>query len=388
MLNLISSLQTVVRCAILIAVMLPLSGCGKSTESPDVTFERGNLAVAAGEMESAVRHFTAALEKVPGRSDIAYERGRAYEALGLLEKAITDYQTCLNQEPNFEGAINNMGVCFAKLKQYDSAITQFSKLIELSAQNVLALRNRGLCYHDTQQFKAALVDYAAALEVDPADPESWFQQGNVYLENHDDQRAFESYSEAVRHDDRFAKAWMNRGLALFGLDRQAEGMKDLLKAAELDENIIIPDLDWVALSSATPPSQRMSTTGTDTVVGKAIFTGEVTADWNQIQRDSEQILLSRSFEVPTLQTSVPSEQCGILSTSKAGQKFHVYVGVMHSGSAAVQLPVDSVPADVHRSLLVVKFDQQQGKFVLHQFVENWQPTKSDLSVATVKVKLP
>ena len=61
---------------------------------------------------------------------------------------------------------------------------------------------------------------------------------------------------------------------------------------------------------------------------------------------------------------------------------------MHSGSAAVQLPADSVPADVHRSLLVVKFDQQQDKFVLHQFVENWQPTKSDLSVPTVKLKLP
>ncbi|MEP3481813.1 MAG: tetratricopeptide repeat protein [Fuerstiella sp.] len=374
----------------MIFLAVVLSGCGQSAENPDIIFERGNLAASSGEMETAVRQFTAALQSDPNRTDIVYERGRAYESLGLLDKAIEDYQACQDQEPNFEGAINNTGVCFAKLQNHKAAIEQFSKLIALSSQNVLALRNRGLCYHDTGQFKAAMADYDAALEIDSEDPETWFQRGNVFLEDDDNQKAFINFSEAVRIDPQFSKAWMNRGVALFGLNRQAEGMQDLVKASELDDNIIIPDLDWNNVSknskpSLTPQPANRQTTSTDksSVVEQAIEAG-----WTQIQKDSTQLLLSKNFEAPTLQTAVPSQLCGILNTRKAGQKLSVYVGVSLYDSNRLQIPAAPAAPGAKRSLLVVKFDPKTAKFVEQQLIENWQPTAQDISAATVEAKLP
>lgn len=373
----------------LIVMMASLTGCGSQAENSDVIFERGNLAAASGEMETAVRHFTAALEASPERSDITYERGRAYEALGFLDKAISDYQACMQQEPDFEGAINNTGVCFAKLQQHEAAIEQFSKLIERSSENVLALRNRGLCYHDTQQFEAALADYDAALEVDSADPETWFQRGNVYLENDDEQKAFDNYSEAVRLDSDFSKAWMNRGVALFGLDRQAEGMQDLMKARELDESIIIPDLDWVKLSGASQPKQQLSSdTSKTTMADKAAFDDARAAGWDQVQKDCIRLLAAKNYETATVRTSVPNQLCGILETQRAGQKFSVYVGVTVHDSKTTQIPAAPTAAGAKRSLLVVKFDRQLSKFVEHKFVESWQPTANDISASTVEARLP
>lgn len=377
-------------CLIVLIAVLP--GCGNQGENPDVLFERGNLAATSGEMEAAVRHFTKALEKAPGRSDISYERGRAYEALGFLDKAIADYETCLKQEPNFEGAINNTGVCFAKMQRHEAAIEHFSKLIGLSPDNVLALRNRGLCFHDTQQFEAALSDYDAALEIAPEDPETWFQRGNVYLENGNEEEAVANYSEAVRIDSEFSKAWMNRGVALFGLDRQVEGMQDLTKASELDENIIIPDLDWVKLSKASNTKLQSqdipATVSESTVVGKAVFHEAFAAGWDQVQADCIQLLVARKYESPSIQTAVPSQLCGILLTRRAEQKVSVYVGVHLNDSGSVQIPAAPTAPGAKRSLLVVKFDRAQSKFVEHQFIGDWQPTKGDISPATVDVKLP
>lgn len=369
-----------------------ISGCGNQVDNADILFERGNLALASGEMEAAVRHFSAALEKSPNRSDIAYERGRAYEALGFLDKAISDYQTCIQQEPDFEGAINNTGVCFAKMQKHDDAIEQFSKLIEMSADNVLALRNRGLCYHDTQQYEAALADYDAALKVDPTDPETWFQRGNVYLENDDQQKAFEDYSEAVRLDPDFSKAWMNRGVALFGLERQTEGMEDLVKASELDENIIIPDLDWVKVSKTSEiklqPQSQSPQSSSATVTSKAVFDAAKTAGWNQVRSDSAKLLTDKQFSQPTVHAAVPNQLCGILKTERAGQKFSFYVGVIKDSATTIQIPAAPTAAGTKRSLLVLKYDLQQSKFVEHKLVENWQPTKNQISAATVEADVP
>ena len=375
--------------AMMIFLTVVHSGCGNSAENPDVIFERGNLAASSGEMETAVRHFTAALQSDPNRSDIVYERGRAYESLGLLENAIEDYKACQDQEPNFEGAINNTGVCFAKLQNHKAAIEQFSKLIALSSRNVLALRNRGLCYHDTQQFDAALVDYDAALEIDSTDPETWFQRGNVFLENKDNQEAFKNFSEAVRLDPQFSKAWVNRGVTLFNLNRRTEGMQDLVKASELDDNIIIPDLDWGNVSLSTKPSLTLKPTNQQTSSTGKPYTAKqaIDAGWTQVQKDSIQMLASKNFEATTVQTSIPNQLCGILNTQKAGQKRSVYVGVSLYDSDRLQIPAAPAAPGAKRSLLVVKFNPETSRFDEQKFIEDWQPTARDISAATVEVKL-
>lgn len=363
--------------AVVVAAVLVLAfpGCGSHSESADVVFERGILAADRGEMESAVRFFSTALEKAEGRSDIAYERGRAYETLGLLEKAIADYDVCLNREPDFEGAINNKGVCLAKMTDHEGAIEQFSKLVALSSSNVLALRNRGLCYHDTQQFKLALADYDTALEIAPEDPETWFQRGNVYLEQNQAADAFSDYSEAVRIDAGFSKAWMNRGVAQFALGRPTEGMQDLMKAQELDDSIIIPDLDWVKLSQTD--ELKLSPDGSSAAG----------VDWEKMKTASIKLLGARGFSQERVQTAAPDQRCGIVEVQRAGQKFSVYVGMISNDEDRARIPAAPTASGAKRSLLVLKWDQQQADLVEVQFLENWAPTAEDISAPTVEVKM-
>lgn len=369
------------------AMICSVSGCGGQSESADVIFERGILAADRGEMESAVRFFSTALEKAEGRSDIAYERGRAYEALGFLEKAVADYDVCLKQEPDFEGAINNKGVCLAKMMEHERAIEQFSRLVELSPSNVLALRNRGLCYHDTQQFELAVADYNAALEIAPEDPETWFQRGNVLLEQNQPEEAFKNFSEAVRLDAAFSKAWMNRGVAQFALGHPTEGMEDLMKAQELDDSIIIPDLDWVKLSQTTELNLTPGDSSKHANSSVTDASSMNNVDWEKMKSDSVKILTARGYSQQKTQTAVPNQLCGIIQVQRAKQKFSVYVGVILPGKERIRIPAAPTAPGAKRSLLILKWDQTQSKFVEDQFIENWTPSAEDISAPTVEVKV-
>ena len=221
------------------------AGCTERVDSPEVTLERARIHAERGEFTESIPLYTKAVAAFPQRAEVFYLRGVAYENLDLLDRALEDYAKCLELDSSYTEAINNFGVVLARLKRHREAVEQFSRLISLKADDALALRNRGLCYHDLGESQKAIDDYNRAIEIAPQDAQTWFQRGNVHLDDRNYATAEADFSKAIATDNQLAKAWMNRGIARLRLGRRDEALLDLSKGQELDENIIVPGMDFL-----------------------------------------------------------------------------------------------------------------------------------------------
>ncbi len=355
-----------------------LLGCSGGKDTPEVTFERARMLGDRGQFEDAVPLYDVAIEALPDRAVIYYERGRAYEGLGLLEKAVADYATCLQKDPLFLQAQNNKGVVLAKMEQYELAALEFGKLIAEQPDDALALRNRGLCYHDLGDYERALIDYDQAVKIAPHDVPTWFQRGNVFLEQKKFEEAVANYDKAIEFDAEYAKAWMNRGVARYGLNQRPAALQDLEQAQLLDDNIVLPGIDWLTagheeLSAARPTYLEAATP----------------PNWIETLNSAMATLGENGMQNPTLDSAIPEQLCGRLLGDRDGKPVVVYFAVQQHDSSNITLPAIKAAADDETMLLLVLKQTTAGTdFEVAVFDEDWQPTPADVVPTAVSVKLP
>lgn len=366
-----------------VAVLLPFFatmtlGCSGGKETPEVTFERGRLLGDRGQFEDAVPLYDLAIEALPDRAVFYYERGRAYEGLGLLDKAVEDYTTCLDKDPLFLQAQNNKGVVLAKMELYEKAATEFGKLIAEQPDDALALRNRGLCYHDMADYDRALVDYDKALTIAPNDVPTWFQRGNVFLEQKNFEEAILNYDKAIEFDTAFAKAWMNRGVARYGLNQREAAIKDLEQAQLLDNNIVLPGIDWLTAGTEDLSAARPT-----------YLEAAAPPDWTEALNTAMSTLSDKGLENLTLDSAIPEQLCGRLNAKQDGKPVVAYFAVQQNDSSDITLPAITVTGDDETTLLLVLKPVAAGKdYDVAVFDKDWQPAEDDVVSSSVTVKLP
>jgi len=281
--------------SLVLAGALFAAGCANSTDAPVVVLERARILLERDQVEESIPLFSEAIAAMPDDPESRYLRGLAYEKLDVLEKALTDYTDCLRLDGDRTDALNNKAVVLAKLKRFEEAAAEFTRLVNLDPQDPLAYRNRGLCHFDLEHYDAALLDYDKAIQLAPEVAAGWFQRGNVFLEKHDYAKAVEDYSKAITFDEQFAKAWMNRGVARYHTGEKALASADLQKAQALDDNIILPGLDFFAEPSAS-----------GTVAQQAV-------DWAAACEIATRYLTEQGFSDVSLIREFPSFQCAELS---------------------------------------------------------------------------
>ena len=352
-------------CFIILAIGMG-SGCSVNTDGPEVTLEKANIMSDRGRYEDAVPLYTEAAAAFPDRGHIYYRRGVCYENLGLLPRALDDYLQCLEVQPSHTDALNNKGVVLAKLERYSEAAEAFTSLVRQQPDNVLALRNRGLCQHDLGHFDEALADYSAAIAVAPHEAENWFQRGNVYLEQSRLAEAEDDYARAVEVDAGHAKAWMNRGVGRYNAGERTLAMEYLEHASELDENIIIPGIDWGELAPAAAEIAAVP------IVDDAVF------NWESCSAAAQSVLVDRGYEQLSVIKDYRSFRCSTLAAKKDGEDVVVFLGCETSDSDRVTLPAVSPAAQtVGRHILMTmqhnqSTDDSVAAYSVSRFIESWE----------------
>jgi len=382
--------------AVLSTLSVGLVGC-TSGDNPEVTFERGRILADRGQFDDAIPLYDKALKDLSDRPEVYYERGRAFENLGdpqLLERALDDYNKALDLDPELTQAINNKGVVLARMERFAEAAEVFGQLIQDDSADVLALRNRGLCYHDIGDFERALADYNKAIELADRDPVNWFQRGNVLLDQDRFAEAVEDYGKAIERDPGYAKAWMNRGVALFSMNQREAALKDLQQAQQLDDSIVLPAIDWLAIDAA-PTLQATAEPATtvptiDRAASKPIIPETaVGGDWSEVLTVAQEALTKHGFIDLKLRSSVPTQLCGRFAAMHGTDAVDVYIGVMTDQSADVVLPaIASSAGTSRRSLLVLSFGETDQTFQEARFVNDWTPDSREVVPQAVKVQLP
>ena len=346
-------------------LLLLCCGCMASSDSPDVTLEKGNILADRGKYDDAIPVYTRAIEAFKDRPDVYYRRGVCYENLELFDKALVDYTKCLELDPEYADAINNKGVVLAQVQRFQEAADQFTLLVEKYPDNVLALRNRGLCLHDLGKYSDAIQDYRKAIELDETDAQTWFQKGNVFLEQDMFGEAIADFNKAIELDAGYAKAWMNRGVAQYHRGNRTEAMADLRKSSELDENIVIPGIDW---AEAAPEADVV-------IVAKPVFSEDVST-WNTVELFVKDFLVKNGYGAVTITESFTELQCALVSATKNDISFRIYVGVERDGKVSLPAP-SGVTDESQAMLLVVKSERKSAEEPVQlsvvQVNENWSP---------------
>lgn len=362
-----------------------IAGCSASTDSPEIALERGNILLSQSRYEDAIATYDKVADALPERAALFFSRGLCYERLGLNEKAFADYSECLKLDDQHVDAMNNRGVVLANLKRYDEAAKQFSALITLLPENVLALRNRGLCYHDLGRFADALADYNRGIDIAPDDAETWFQRGNLYLEQDEMSDAVADYSHAIKLNESHAKAWMNRGVARYRLGELVNAMKDLEQAQLLDDNIVIPGIDWAKAGSPV-----------EVVAARPILEPlPIVDDWSQAIAFATDVLNGRGFQNIEVSEQFLDQQCARLTAKSKDSTAVVYLSLAPSNSVRkVTIPavVPATDTSEQRLLLVLqKSDTPQSDseapFVILSESSNWQPDTDKLEPLTSRLSL-
>jgi len=141
-----------------------------------------------GDNETAVRHYTKALELNPNYADVYLNRGSAYYFLGKYDEAIADYNKAIELNPNAAYAYSARAFAYYILGKYYEAIVAYNKAIELNPNAADAYLNRGSAYYNLGKYHEAFADYSKAIALNPNDADAYNGRGLAYnsLGKHDE----------------------------------------------------------------------------------------------------------------------------------------------------------------------------------------------------------
>ncbi|MFT5743830.1 MAG: tetratricopeptide (TPR) repeat protein [Paracoccaceae bacterium] len=96
---------------------------GKSgSPAMDLLLKRGQDAIAAGEPDAALEHFTALIDHAPDFATAYNARALAFHALGMYGPAIDDLRQAIVLNPRHFGALRGFGILLEEIGREDDAL--------------------------------------------------------------------------------------------------------------------------------------------------------------------------------------------------------------------------------------------------------------------------
>jgi len=217
--------------------------------SANHAFSNGLDEHRAGNLLSAIEHYSSALEIDPALVEAHSNMAAANTALGNYDKAETGYRKALELKPGDPDTLVNLGNLLQNRGELDEARTFYSTAIESNPANPTALANLANIQLKLGQFEQAIENYRAAAELAPGT--SWyFNNMAAALTNLGRlDEAVEAIHTALQSDPENADAYNNLGTIL-----RTQALRD--EALEAFDKAIAMKPDW-----PPPYSNRAITLG-------------------------------------------------------------------------------------------------------------------------------
>jgi ribosomal protein S12 methylthiotransferase accessory factor len=136
-----------------------------------IQFYLGNCHLERDDPQTALSHFTRALDLSPTDQDIP----SIYSYMGVCHKELGDYDRALAvlakgeaMDPERTDIYNLMGFCHFMRKEHEAAIHNFEKVIALDPSSAIDYANIASNYRDMGKKDQAVRYYRLALELDPS----------------------------------------------------------------------------------------------------------------------------------------------------------------------------------------------------------------------------
>jgi tetratricopeptide (TPR) repeat protein len=180
----------------------PRAGSDTGKRSAAVSFDEGQNAQQRGDLNSAVKFYTAAIASDPSLFQAYYQRATALMGLGREVEAQADLKRVTELEPGFARARRGLGQIFLDRGQIEEAKRELARAIELDPK-ITGVR----------------IYYASAL-----------------LRSGEPQRAIEHLRFAIEQGEEVSLAHALAGVAQERLGKTVEASADYSRSLELDPN--------------------------------------------------------------------------------------------------------------------------------------------------------
>lgn len=97
----------------------------------DGRLELGQMAMAVGDLDTAIAHFTQVIERAPGFAEGWNKRATAYYLRGDLDASMADVRQTLALEPRHFGAISGIGLIFLNTDDPRAALDAFERVLTI-----------------------------------------------------------------------------------------------------------------------------------------------------------------------------------------------------------------------------------------------------------------
>jgi tetratricopeptide (TPR) repeat protein len=141
----------------------------------------------------------------------SFNQGFERHLRGDLASAVKLYSNAIEIDPAFAMAYQMRGIAQQQLKKYAQAINDFSKVITFGAPSfkIIGYYNRGVVKNMTGDFAGAIPDFSQAIELDKKMAAAFFHRGIARSKTGDLFGRMEDFREAARLGDINATAWLN-----------------------------------------------------------------------------------------------------------------------------------------------------------------------------------
>lgn len=169
-----------------------------------------------------------------------FQRGLAAHQAGQIDDAIRLYSASLRQNPKQPDVWNNLGVALRRSKKFEAALMAYRRAAELRPENAGLWSNMGNCLREMMRFEEAIVAHKKALELDDSIKSHTFNTGLVYRDLNRFEEALEYFERALAIDPDYVDANWDKALAHLALGNFADGWAGYETRRKLADNPIRP----------------------------------------------------------------------------------------------------------------------------------------------------
>lgn len=219
--------------------------------------QQARMLYADGDIENAIKSFTAAISSTPSDWTLYSERGIARGEIGQLKPALADLNKAIamsgfsgsetvkargnaveNVDPHDKAkAYFNRAKIESQLQLHQAAIKDLKLAHKLDAEDAAVLNNLADEQANIGAIASAVLNYRLAIKTDPEYAEAYDGLGMALERCGDKQKAIESYNKAIKLDPSSAKAFFNRHRIKLAFGDTTGALRDLHRSAELYESV-------------------------------------------------------------------------------------------------------------------------------------------------------
>jgi len=204
---------------ILVLIVLILPGCTQNSanlkKEADIHYRLGIRQLGDGDVSSALRELTAAVEKDPGKAEYYNALGLAYYTRGFIKEAEENIQKAIQIKPNLPEAHTNLGTIYLRKLNWDGAIAQFKEAVKnvFYAAPEEAYSKMCWAYYKKGVYSKAIASCKNAIKKNPNYTLAFNNLGLSYLKSDRGKDAVESFKQAVSLSPQYTEAYYNMGLS-------------------------------------------------------------------------------------------------------------------------------------------------------------------------------